>query len=377
MATGRKSAGRAAAAIVLLAAAMAAHGDESRYQSKILRTLPYRGGTISVEHSLGELVVTPGESAEVAVRATIRASDSDFGQRVQILTSASANGISIRSVIPEDRHKSGNSSYSIDMQILVPRDARLDLKNRFGTIRVSDVRGPVTLTNSQGSITARDIHGPLAATNDFGSISVASAGDDAILRNANGSIDARDIHGALNVTNRFGSIVVASAENVIARNANGSLQLRDIRGSLIAENGFGNLVVASADGPVSITSKYGSIDVRDVGGAVTVRSSFGPIFLRSIGGAIDVQNDNGSIQVEDLDGRRCQPIVLRSSSASLRVRVPAGANYDIDARTTNGLIRNSLPIRATSTSGEVLKGQIGKGGCRMELVNSQGSITIE
>ncbi|HEY6138888.1 MAG TPA: hypothetical protein VI670_14100 [Thermoanaerobaculia bacterium] len=67
---------------------------------------------------------------------------------------------------------------------------------------------------------------------------------------------------------------------------------------------------------------------------------------------------------------------LRTSFASIKVAVPRSVGYNVEARTTFGSINADVPINVTRRSDETLNGTINGGGCRMELVNSNGSVTI-
>jgi hypothetical protein len=81
--------------------------------------------------------------------------------------------------------------------------------------------------------------------------------------------------------------------------------------------------------------------------------------------------------VSGLRSSGCQPLSLATSFSSIKVAIPANANYDVNARTSFGRINTDLPVK-TRTFGEgTLNGTIGSGGCRMDLVNANGNITIE
>ena len=78
-----------------------------------------------------------------------------------------------------------------------------------------------------------------------------------------------------------------------------------------------------------------------------------------------------------MTGGPCKPVALRTTFSSIKVSVPSNASYTVNARTTFGRINSSLPITSTTLSDETVVGTIGGGSCRMELANSNGSITIE
>jgi len=69
-------------------------------------------------------------------------------------------------------------------------------------------------------------------------------------------------------------------------------------------------------------------------------------------------------------------VTLHTSFSSIKVNVPRGAGFNVDARTTFGSINTDVPIMVTRKSDETLTGTINGGGCKMELVNANGSITV-
>ena len=76
-------------------AAPALYAD--RFERTFSRTQTYRGGRISIDHSMGPVTVHAGTGTEVHVRALIRASDSEIGKDINVIVSpSSANGITIR-----------------------------------------------------------------------------------------------------------------------------------------------------------------------------------------------------------------------------------------------------------------------------------------
>ena len=49
----------------------------------------------------------------------------------------------------------------------------------------------------------------------------------------------------------------------------------------------------------------------------------------------------------------------------------------MNARTSFGRIHSDLPIKTRTFGENEVNGTIGSGGCRMDLVNANGNITIE
>ena len=57
--------------------------------------------------------------------------------------------------------------------------------------------------------------------------------------------------------------------------------------------------------------------------------------------------------------------------------LPEGAGYAVNARTSFGRVNTDLPILTTGMTEGTLIGTIGKGGCKLDLANANGNISIE
>ncbi|HUP49346.1 MAG TPA: hypothetical protein VNA04_11205 [Thermoanaerobaculia bacterium] len=390
--------------------------DPGRFDQQFQRNLAYRGGPVIIDHRFGSVTVRTGSTSEVGVRATVRSSDSEFGRQIQIDTSAERNGVTIRTRYPEraTRH-SGKHSYSVDLQITVPPNAPLRVTNRFGSVNASGIAGGSEIVNGHGSIRLTDARGKQTVENSFGSIEVRNIGGDAVVRNSHGSVRAEVIRGSADVTNRFGSVSVAEVDRGAAvKNANGSVSVRDVRGPAAVTNSFASITVQSvtgsvrangnnarvsvrdARGDVEVTTSFGAVDVQNVGGTlgvannngsvkgsniqgnIAVRMSFGSVTLQDLHGVVDVQNQNGAISVSRLSpAAGCRPISLRTSFSSIKVKLPANASYAVNARTTFGQIKSAFPITTSSIGRESVAGTIGGGSCKLDLINGNGSISID
>jgi hypothetical protein len=287
------------------------------------------------------------------------------------------------------------------------------ISNAFGSIEATEIRGELTINNNNGSVTVRKVDGPLNIANRFGSIEVADVQHAAIISNTNGSIEAMDITGALKATNAFGNVkasTIGGGADVTTTNArvdlsnigagatvrnafgsidvknvtgaatltntNGNVKVSDVGGALTVETRFGSVRADRVRGPATVDSSNGSVTLGDVSGNVKVHASFGSVFVDGVSGAVDVANSNGAISVANLRGTGCHPVLLRTNFSSIKVGIPDSASYAISARTTFGRINTEIPITTTNVGEDTVVGTIGKGGCRMDLANANGSITI-
>jgi DUF4097 and DUF4098 domain-containing protein YvlB len=398
-------------ALVLALLAGAAFAADDRYESVVDRTVAYSGGRVSIEQRFGNVDIHTSRGNDVVVKGTIRSSSAEVGRRIRVDVTSGPSGVLVRTVIPQISHR-GELSFSVDLDVSVPDEAPLTVSNHFGSINAIGLRAASELVNRQGSIFLRDSSGKQRLENTFGSITIEGANGSIDATNANGAIKAIRVGGNLAAANRFGSVTILGAKgSVSVRNTNGEVELEDVGGNASVINDFGairfrnigrDLVLASKNGRIEgkgvrggarIDGNFATINVKDIGGSLDVtaangsvaasdvtgnarvRTSFGPVFLTGVTGGVDVQNQNGAIAVAGLRGT-CNPVTIHTSFSSIKVMVPRGVGFNIDARTNFGSINTDVPIVIVRQSAVAQSGPINGGGCRMELVNSNGSITI-
>ena len=74
---------------------------------------------------------------------------------------------------------------------------------------------------------------------------------------------------------------------------------------------------------------------------------------------------------------KCNPIILKTSFAPIRVHLPPDGSYSVEAKTSFGRIASEFPITVSgAVSGDLVAGKIGDGGCELRLTNSNSSIEI-
>jgi hypothetical protein len=84
---------------------------------------------------------------------------------------------------------------------------------------------------------------------------------------------------------------------------------------------------------------------------VFARTSFAGVTVSDAAGPVTVENQNGSVTVETRQGARCQPVGVQTSFAPIRVAVPAGAGYNVTARTSFGSIHSEHEMTITGDVG--------------------------
>jgi Putative adhesin len=290
------------------------------------RTLKVAGAVdLDVQTGSGNITVRPGDSANVEIRGTIRAHGwhNDAESRVRQIESnppieQNGNTIHIGRIDHGLTH-----NISISYEITVPRQTRVHSET------------------GSGDQTVDSIAGPLDASTGSGSLRLSKIGAEVHAHTGSGDIELDGVQGSIH-----------------AGTGSGSIHATNISGGAVASTGSGNVKVEqSAAGDVDIETGSGDVEVAGVKGGARVSTGSGTITA---------------------EGEPAGPWHLHTSSGSVRVRFPAQAAFELDARTSSGHIETSHPITMTGTiNPREIHGKVGAGGPLVELSTSSGSIRIE
>ena len=136
----------------MLACAVFARDEYTRAFDK---TLPLaNGGTVSIEHRLGDIVIHTHPERTVVIHAEIHTSGPDrneaeqFANRVDII-GENSSGVSIRTQYPVGLN---NFSYYVRYELTIPEDAPLEVRSSFGSVSVTGLKANSDIRTSHGEI---------------------------------------------------------------------------------------------------------------------------------------------------------------------------------------------------------------------------------
>jgi hypothetical protein len=309
----------AVAALALPLALVAAEGQ-------FTRTLTVTGPVdLEVSTGAGRITVRAGEPGQVRIHGRIKAKRGreDAVRTLEANPPVEQEGNWIRVGYIED--DSLRKNISISYELVVPQETRLKSGTGSGEQEVSGIVGPVHASTGSGSVT------------------VTSIGDEVNVSTGSGDVRLEAIRGA--------------AE---ASTGSGSIHATDIGGAIKASTGSGGVrLQQSAPGDVRVSTGSGSVDIQGVQGGVRVRTGSGDLTAQG--------NPTGEW---DLD----------TSSGEITLRLPAGAAFDLVAKTSSGSVYVSDAHELT-VSGKInprrIRGKVRGGGVKLALSTSSGDIRIE
>jgi DUF4097 and DUF4098 domain-containing protein YvlB len=378
-----------ALAVVLAAAATAgAAGARDEVVRTERRTLnPADGASLDIDHGSGPVRITASRGRELLIEATFRVSAgtreaaAQFANAMQLEVTSGAV-VRVRITTPQWTRGNRDVGFAVDLDVQVPERMPLSVTNRFGETLVRGMRSPVTMNNGNGRLVVEDGAGSYNLRNRFGTIEVRRITGDVVISGDNGQVSAEAVSGSVTANSRFGSVALSDiGGQVRVEGSNGPIVIRDARGGATVSANFGQVLVERIGGPLTIVAGNGNVAALTVTGATDIATRFGSVALRDVNGTIVVKSSNGPIDAA-LPAKGCQQVHLETSFGPLVVYAGDGG-YALKATTGFGSIVSEVPVRATGTLStrpgqqSSVSGEIGNGGCLLQLVNRNGNITIK
>jgi len=318
--------GLPAAAIVvaaLLQAGCLRGGSSATFERTLHVTGPVR---LEVTTGSGGIVIRNGPAGEVRIHGEVRA-------RGYALDSAARRAQEIASNPPLDqsgnmirlggrRGESPFGAVAISYTIETPGDTQASAKDGSGSVEISGLRDPVSVTLGSGDARMDDL------------------GDNVTITLGSGTIRASRIHGS--VTFESGS---------------GRLSFNDVREDLRGAAGSGSIEVDRAQGRVNV--RTGSGPIRVTGAAEDVRASTGS-------GAIEISGNPGDQAFWDFG----------TGSGNIDLSVPGSASFSLTANTNSGTMTVDMPIQIEEQTRRLLRARVGEGKAHVNLATRTGNIHV-
>ena len=321
-----------ALALVLTLTGLAALPLQAATTGHFEKTLQVSGTVeLEVTSGSGNITVHQGGAGSVYVSAKIHGNTGSwlFGggnveeriHRIEQNPPVVQQGNSIRIGKIEDRELTKN--ISIDYDVTVPPQTRLNSYSGSGDLTISGLELPVTAKTGSGNVTVERV-----------------------------SADSRVSSGS------------------------GDLTINSVKGILYAQTGSGNIRADGIAGDAFVDTGSGDIQVRQsAGGSVKAQTGSGNIKLQGIKGGLRADAGSGNIQAE---GEPTADWRLDAGSGNITLRVPSQASFNIDARTSSGTLKINHPYTTQGTMAHNhVQGKIGNGGVLLDVHTGSGDIEVE
>src|SRR5918992_6320319 len=197
------------AALLVTAAAPRAEGqrrdrDREEYAAEIDTTIAFsRTGTVELQLTGGEIIVTSWPREQVRVRAT--------SERSALRLDASSAHVSLG--LRSGASRSGDTRF----EVTVPVGARVSANTTSGDIRITGSRGEVEARTQRGDIVVEEAASRVDISAFSGDVEAAGIAGELRVSALNGDIRVRGVTGEVEVKTVSGEIAVRDARSRIVR----------------------------------------------------------------------------------------------------------------------------------------------------------------
>jgi hypothetical protein len=257
----------------------------------------------------------------------------------------------------------GDSSISVDLEVVVPKKALVTAKNEKGDIAISDMAADVSASTRNGNVEINDTAGNVDVNVQSGDVKVTDTKGDVKIAGHGGEIEVVDSTGSLTVDGEFYSSIRADkiAKGVRFISQRTDLTLTQLGGHF--EKSSGNMEIA--DAPGNLTSRTKNVSVN----------------LENVTGKIVLDNTNGSVEVRYSSNPK-EDISINNVRSSITLSIPSSSSFEIQADCSSCDIDSeftgdSLKATRTEKGDSHLEGKYGAArGPKIVLKTSYDSIQI-
>jgi hypothetical protein len=192
-------------------------------------------------------------------------------------------------------------------------------------------------------------------------------------------------------------LMVPSEAAINATTHIGNVTCEDIGGYLRATTMSGNVVVSGARAGAACSSTGGDVEAMNVSGDVDLHTVSGTVKADSVKGSVEADTVSGNVLLTNITGAETVKgstlsgrvvyegdiassgyYLLKSLSGRVEFTVPAGAAFDVNAKTFTGSIDTEFEITVRGKiDKKSLSGSINGGGAEVDLKTFSGNIYLK
>jgi DUF4097 and DUF4098 domain-containing protein YvlB len=270
----------------------------------------------------------------------------------------------------------------------------VDVKSRHGEVAISEVAGDLVLQAQHGDVDVAGVKGKATLDVQHGQVSVKRTGalkldhahgdvhievvdGDLVVKAEHAGVDATEVSGNATIDTSFDGVQLSKVGgNVRVKNQHGEVKVTDVKGSLVVDASFQRVELEDVGGPVEVTVSHGGLQARGLAKGARVKVSGDDVTIEGFEGAIDVQGERASVHLSPR-GPLTESVSVRTTHGGIRLEVPAGSHFDLDAKTRRGEVRADIPgLALLRPEARRVTGKMAGGGNAVSLT-ADGDVELE
>jgi len=254
----------------------------------------------------------------------------------------------------------------VDLELALPAGTRLEIQSGSGDVTIQGPFGDTRAGSDYGDVSARGIRGTL------------------ILKSSSGDIHTSEIQGAsVSVETSYGDIEIAQVQSnrVEAHTSSGGIEARKLQAENIRlTSDYGDIRAQELKGDLESKTSSGEVAISEANGACLAHSDYGDVEAAGVFRGLSLTTSSGAIHGRALPGSALATgWELTSDYGEVKLELPAGLGFELDASTDYGEVQADLPGTLGGSKGDEthkLHGTVGGGGPKLRLHSSSGDVEI-
>jgi DUF4097 and DUF4098 domain-containing protein YvlB len=192
------------------------------------------------------------------------------------------------------------------------------------------------------------------------------------------------------------TIHLPKAASFVAKVVNGSCSIQGVAGKVRVSLVNGDVETASCEGPLELRTVSGSVKARTVRSTLSLKSVSGSLSAEDVSGPeVSAKTISGNLRLRNFNVRRVRAsshsgevelqgqlpadgsLAAKSFSGNVTVLLPAGANFEVNARSRSGQIEVKFPLKNEEKAEGRVSGKAGEGGPEVRLSTFSGNLTLK
>lgn len=328
--------------------------------------IPLDPDTSSLEVILpqGRIEASPGPSQQVKILLRARGKDQETAhERLQQTHLACTPGpkASIRVESPPEI----SHSLFAEVQVSLPEDRTLILKQKKGAINLREIKGEVIIEQAEGHFVLTDGEALFEVKNASGSITLMRVKGKGKIVAVNSEIEIKDYEGPIEIEIAQGKVELerlkaGSEDQVRVKSGNAEVEGEDIE--------VPQLLVETVSAPIRLERVKGDLTLKTLKGTVVAKNLSGE--------KMEVQSSEGDIHLSFKDPFSGN-LRAETLTGKIRVRLPQDSNVSLQLLSGAGQIIAPAEITLLEQTPQYLKGVLGDGQGQIALRSATGAITLE
>jgi DUF4097 and DUF4098 domain-containing protein YvlB len=310
---------------------------------------------LKVQNTSGEINIEshPENKIIIDVLKVVEADNSEKGKRIadkiEVIIENYDSEVEIRTKYSPLKSRSfwekvwdfdEKSSGYVDYHIVVPEKIKLDVSSASGDVKISNASGPVEVSSTSGDVWMKKIRGDLN------------------LETTSGDVEISMVEG-----------------NVVVSGTSSDLKMFDVKGNLDLSSTSGNCSAEGVVGSIQINNTSGDISLKEMGGNIEATTVSGDMIIDQIEGGLHLETTSGDIEVKTKILPQYEYFV-ETTSGYIHFLLPKDSNAEVKLETSSGSLDCKLPLTVSAVSRNLLKGELGQGGPRINLITTSGDIGL-